>query len=361
MTRILFVGGGSVGHLAPSVAVWRAVQKKDDAAQALFVCSPRRDDREFLETQKVRRASIHAPKPGSLARMMLFVPLLIISSCESLMILLIFRPRVIFAKGGYVSVPICLMGWLLRRPIVLHESDRIMGRANQLLLKYATHLCIGTPQKELANTDIMARLDMQITATGNPIREDLLKGSKDGGRRVTGFSGKKPVLLITGGSQGAHALNEVVCEKLEELVSLCDVLHITGRGKLNPRKHHARYWQREVIFEELGNIYALADIVLSRAGASAISELAALGKTVILVPLPDEVQKHQGENAHFLKVANAAIVLSQETLRDTLVPTVRSLMQDEAQRKTLGVRLKAFAEPNAAERIANILMETAKS
>ena len=356
MLKVLFCGGGSIGHLAPSVSVWNAVKKKQENTRCLFACSGRREDRIFLKSNDIPHFSIHAPKGNSL-----LFPLLFPLAClESLIVLLWFRPHVIFSKGGYVSVPVCLVGWILRRPIVLHESDRVMGRANRLLLRLASHFCIGTPQKEVADEKIMARLGVPITATGNPIREKLLTGSKDGGKRVTAFSGKRPVLLVIGGSQGAQILNETVHEHMNELLDICDIIHLTGRGKENSLRQHARYFQRESEYNELHNLYALADLILSRAGAGTIAELSALGKATILVPLPDLAHKHQEENAHFLQVANAVVVIRQDVLKEKFVPTVRELMLNEMKRQELGERLRTFSNPESAERIANILFETAK-
>lgn len=357
--RILFCGGGSIGHLAPSVAMWEAIREKHPESKALFVCSMRREDRVFLRANKVRFVPILAPKTGTLLRTLLFPLFFPIACLEAFLIILFARPHVILAKGGYVSVPISLVGWILRRPIVLHESDRVMGKANQVLLKYARHLCIGTPQKELANKDVMTRLDISITATGNPIRKKLFSGSKDGGRRVTKYSGKRPVLLIIGGSQGAQIINEAVWKNLDQLLNLCDVLHITGRGKMNRNIKHAHYWQREVMHEELENIYAFADVVVSRAGAGAIAELSALGKATILVPIPGLAHNHQEENARFLRAADAVVALDQKSLKDTLVPNVENLLQDEGRRNALGERFRRFSDPDAADRIANILIETA--
>lgn len=359
MMRILFCGGGSVGHVAPSVAVWETAREKVKDIRCLFVCSWKKEDRIFLRKNKLPFVPLITPRVNTLARVVLFPFLFPLGILEAILIILIFLPHVIFAKGGYVSVPLCLVGWIFRRPIVLHESDRVMGRANHMLLKFARHLCIGTPQKEIANADVMALTRLQIHATGNPIRRKLLLGTRDGGMRVTRFSGKRPVLLVTGGSQGAQALNEAVWEKFEELVSLCDVIHITGRGKLNKRKTHGRYVQEDVLYDELENLYAFADVVLCRAGAGAIAELAATRKASILVPLPDDVQKHQGENARFLAKANAVIILDQKTLKDMLVPTVRALIGDPRRRRELGDRLHTFADPDAAERIANVLIATA--
>jgi len=359
MLRVLFCGGGSLGHLTPSLSVWEALHAKNGESSCLFICSSAKEDRRYLRSAKVRFFPLHAPKWQISPKILLFPLLFPLACLEAACVLLFFRPHVIFSKGGYVSVPVCLVGWVFRRPIVLHESDRIMGRANRLLVRLSRHLCIGTPQKEIANGTLVSRIGLPVSATGNPIRATLLHGSRDGGRRVTGFSGKRPVLLVIGGSQGAQALNTVVTEHLEKLLLICDIVHITGRGK-GSAKTHGRYVQKEVVFEELQHLYALADLVVSRAGAGAIAELSALGKPTILVPLPDLAHRHQEENAHFLEVASAVVVLPQENLRKNFVSTVQNLLEDDETRRMLGERLQRFAVPDAADRIANVILETAR-
>lgn len=360
MLRVLFCGGGSIGHLAPSVAVWEALSKKKSDAKTLFLCSFRGEDRSFLRALKIPHRSLAAPK-SALSPTLLFFPLLFPVACfQAFFRLLMFRPHVIFAKGGHVAVPVCLMGWLLRYPIVLHESDSVLGRANGFLLSFANHLCIGAPQKEIEESNHIAGKGIPMTATGNPIRAMILRGSRDGGKRVTGFSGNRPILLIMGGSQGAEALNEMVRAHLSTLFTLCDVIHLTGRGKTRAGKQHARYFQREFAEGDLPDLLAAADLVVSRAGAGSIAEFAALGKAVVLVPLPGLAQDHQDANARFLEVAHAAIVLPQERLREEFLATITQLLQNEPARRELGARLKTFATPDAAERIANILLAEGK-
>jgi UDP-N-acetylglucosamine--N-acetylmuramyl-(pentapeptide) pyrophosphoryl-undecaprenol N-acetylglucosamine transferase len=284
---------------------------------------------------------------------------LILGLLEAFLLLITFRPNVIFSKGGYVSVPVCLMGWVLRIPMILHESDHALGKANRMLLRFARRLCVSAPQQEIGYMDIATRFGIPVTATGNPIRAALLHGSRDAGRRITGFSGKKPVFLIIGGSQGSRTLNEAVREHLSPLLDRCDIIHLTGRGKAK-RIPHARYFVREWADRELPDLYALADIVLSRAGAGVTAELAALGKAVILVPIPDLAHGHQSANAHSLDVAGAAIVLPQKRLTELLVSTVTELATNEKKRREVGQRLSAFAVPDAAGKVARIILHEAE-
>ena len=155
--RILFSGGGSVGHLAPSLAVWETLKEKHGRTRGLFVCSFRKDDRTFLKSQKIKYVPIFAARTNSILRLLMFPIFFPLGLLEAFFILIIFRPHVIFSKGGYVSVPISLIGWILRKPIVLHESDRVMGRAIVMLLKFAKHLCIVSPEREVANSEVMTK------------------------------------------------------------------------------------------------------------------------------------------------------------------------------------------------------------
>ncbi len=356
MLRVLFCGGGSIGHIAPGVAVWEALRQKQQETKALFLCSQRADDRSFLKRANVPHRPIIAPKSAFGPSLLLFPILLPIALFEALWTLLFFNPHVLFAKGGYVTVPVAIVAWMLGIPIVLHESDAVLGRGNRFLLRFARHLCIGAPAKELENGDIAARKGIMVTATGNPVRAAILRGSRDGGKRVTGFSGNRPILLVIGGSQGAEALNETVRVHLSTLLTLCDVIHLTGKGKVRAGRQHARYFQREFANEDLPDLLAVADLVVSRSGASAVAELAALGKAVVFVPIPGLAQDHQGANARFLEVAQAAVILPQEKLKEEFLLTITQLIENAEKRKELGNRLKTFATPDAADRIANILL-----
>ena len=337
---ILFVGGGSVGHIAPSVAVWRALQSSHPEWGAHFVCADREDDRKFLEKESLEYTSTHAP------RLSLTFPLQFWKAYkEAKAILDQVQPAAVFSKGGYVSVPLCFAAHRSGIPIVLHESDAVGGRANQLVARWATTVCKG----------------FEI---GNPIRPEMTQGSREEGLRLTGFAGQRPILLVTGGSQGAESINQIICTLLPKILEHMDVIHICGRGKTRAEVQEG-YWAREFAQQELAHFYAVADIAVSRAGASNITELAGNGIPSIIVPLRGVGHDHQQKNAEAVERQGGCILLQQTVLEEQLIDTVSMLLQQPSTVENLSEGIQSFYNPNAAESIAReiekILAHSVKS
>ncbi len=345
-STVAFVGGGSVGHVAPAIAVWEALKKRCPEIEPLFLCSSRQDEAEILRAYDVPFTVIHAGKfpRGFTVRWLTFPVLFLVSLIESFRQLRSHHVTAIFSKGGYLSVPVCLAGTMLGIPIILHESDSVTGLGNHLISRLASTVCRGFPP----SPD-----DARTIVTGNPLRPDILQGSIDAGRRITGFSGRKPVIMIIGGSQGAQSINDAVDDQLDDLLKLGDVIHLTGRGKMTNRRH-ARYVARAFVIAELPHMYALATIVVSRAGAGSLSELAALGKPVIVIPLAGVAHDHQVMNAQVLAKAGAVIHLPQEEMQ-SLPTVIGDLLEYPERRRALGDNLHTFFPPNAADRIAEII------
>jgi UDP-N-acetylglucosamine--N-acetylmuramyl-(pentapeptide) pyrophosphoryl-undecaprenol N-acetylglucosamine transferase len=329
--RVLFAGGGSIGHIAPCIAVWREVQKRDAAAATHFVCSDRREDIEFLEKEGIDCTALGSRRiriwkfPGAFfkARTMLRV----------------WRPDIVFTKGGGVTIPTALAAWTRGIPLVVHESDAVPGRATSFLSRFATRVIQG------------------FTA-GNPVRESITQGSRETGLRLTGLSGSRPILLVTGGSQGAVALNTAIATHLDEVLAHVDIVHITGEGKSGALSKSG-YWSRPFVHDELPHLYAIADIALARAGAGSISELAANGIATVLVPLEGVAHDHQLKNAE-AAASGGCIVLRQARLHDELVPTIVALAQDADQRRAMGEKMRHFGHVDAAASLAQTLFDIVK-
>lgn len=279
-----------------------------------------------------------------------------------------FRPDVVFSKGGALGVPACFLAHRRKIPVILHESDAVMGRANRFAIRFATTLCLGSSAtlKDLGQrTGYLGGTDdssvrspkSQVLYTGNPIRPEILRGSREEGLRITGFSGDRPILLVLGGSQGAAALNEALRMNLPPLLTLCDVAHLTGQGKEGAPPQRG-YWSRPFATDELPHLYACASMALSRAGAGAISELAALGLPSILVPLTGLAQDHQTANALQAEQTGGCILLQQEMLSRRLVPLLADLAQNPQKRAQMGAALRSAAAPDASRRIAKIIVES---
>jgi UDP-N-acetylglucosamine--N-acetylmuramyl-(pentapeptide) pyrophosphoryl-undecaprenol N-acetylglucosamine transferase len=343
--RVILSGGQSAGHLAPLVSVWREVQAMEKNSEALCICSTKSDDAEFLKKEDVAFAQIPVPRAS------LTFPFTFLRAYRKARSQLKkFKPDVIFSKGGAVSVPTCLAAYAMEIPIVLHESDAVSGRANRFVSKFAQITCRGFP------TPLSPTPDSLHPFTGNPTRPGIANGSKAEGYKITGFTGKRPVLLVFGGSQGAKALNEALHSMLTHITEHYDVIHLTGKGKGEHmvEEHH---WATPFAYEELPHLYAITDVAMSRAGAGSISELAMNGIATILVPLEGLAQNHQVENAKVIASLGAGIHLPQESLGTKLVPLLQDLAEDHTKRTLLGEGLRKIAAPNAARLLAEILFK----
>lgn len=329
---ILACAGGSIGHLAPLVAVCRAIRSRDPAVRIVVACAAREQERAFLQREGF--APVVLPSKRS--------PLGFLRALRgSFALLRECSPRVVFGKGGAVSIPLCLAAWWKGIPVVIHESDAVMGRTNRFLARFADVVCRGFP--------------------GNPVRPEMLTGSREEGLRMTGFSGQRPILLVIGGSQGAQAINDAVLGMLPHLTSLCDVIHLTGPGKLSARRPPLSaprtYWSTDFANDALPHLYAAATVALSRAGAGVLSELAAHGIPSILVPLRGLAQDHQRANADFFARRHACRLLEQERLMERLVPELRQIIDHPALRAELSGNALSLHVPDAAGHIAEIILK----
>lgn len=341
MASLLFVGGGTVGHIAPALSVWEQYKTLDTHSSAHFVCSPRPDDSAFLEANHLDYTIFNAP------RVSVLYPIKFAKAVrEAKQVLDKQKPDILFSKGGYVSLPICYEANRRGIPIILHESDTVSGYANTIVSRWATKICTGFPSSHIY--------------TGNPVRADITNGSKAAAQNMTGFNGEKPVLLIMGGSQGARDINEAVYAMLDDLLLRCDIIHITGRGKgrIESTEH---YYQTAFADDELRDFYALADIALSRAGAGSIAELAANSIPTVLVPLRGVGHDHQYKNAQVAAETGGCIHLEQSDLTKKLLPTIHNLAIDEKLRATMSKKIHTLAKPDAALQIAKIIVQTLDS
>ena len=345
----LFVGGGSLGHVAPAVAVARALTDVVPDANIHFVCAEREEEKEFLKKEGFTFSSL-----PSIRRSLMFPVQWLRARKAARDILDATKPVAIFSKGSAISVPLCLEAQRRKIPIVIHESDAVMGHANRITARWAKVTCLGFPSdKNFA----LGTSHLELIHTGNPIRPAMLTGSKKEGLRLTGLKGNKPILLVLGGSQGAQALNEAVTNHLDALLKFCDIIHITGRGKKGANAR-AGYWSAEFVHDELAHLYACADLALSRAGASAIAELAVNGVPAILVPIQGLANDHQYLNAIAAQENGSCILLLQSDLDGKLESTVHELLKDEAQRKRISDRALSMHPKEASLHIAKIIAES---
>lgn len=268
---------------------------------------------------------------------------------QSLWILIRFWPHVVFAKGGFVSLPVALAAFLLRRPIVLHESDSVMGLSNRIVAKLAKKVCVGFPGILSDNP--------KTVFTGNPVRLSMRNGHAEEGYRITGFHPEKPVLLVWGGSQGSEEINNLLARELPHLKSEFQIVHIAGAGKKSNGGSNSGYIQFEYLGEELPHIYAITDFVVGRAGANSLYELALVQKPTVLLPLKSAAHDHQTLNADYFERMGASVVLKPgQSLSEVLIALVHNPAQVQSMKKALA----QLAKPEAAETIARIALDVAK-
>ncbi|MBI4129462.1 UDP-N-acetylglucosamine--N-acetylmuramyl-(pentapeptide) pyrophosphoryl-undecaprenol N-acetylglucosamine transferase [Candidatus Peregrinibacteria bacterium] len=351
MPRLLACGSGSIGHLAPLVAICRALLTLAPSTEILISCGMRPEEGEYLRREHMPFATLPQPR-----RSWSFPQTFLRSYRAACHLLASFQPDLILSRGGAISVPLCLAATRKHLPVVLHESDSVMGLATRCTAWWARTITTGFP---LENYPLVFR--SRITATGNPVRPEIMRGSREEGLRITRFSGKKPILLALGGSQGAQAINEAVVHLLPELTKLCDIIHITGPGKRistpYPLPPISSYWSAEYVHSELPHLYASATLALSRAGAGVLSELAANGVPSIIVPLRGLAQDHQWHNARFFAQYNACILLEQEEIDRRLVAEIQSMIHHPNICTELGESFLSLHRPDAARHIAEIVLK----
>lgn len=316
---------------------------------AYYVGSYDGPERAICEEYGVRFSSISCGKFRRYFSWKNFLsPFLVVAGIfQSMGILRRVRAEIVMSKGGYVSFPVVIAAWMLRIPVILHESDVSPGMANRMCARFAKVVCVAWPETSLGAG--------RTVVTGIPVRDEILRGNRAEGLKLTGFSGEKPVLLVMGGSLGAQFLNQLVAEMLPELVKVYDVVHLTGRGGEGGRggeSHGAgalavgceNYISFEYLNRELAHVYALADVCLSRAGASAICELSSLKIPAVYIPLgTDGSRGDQILNAEKMEDLGGAIVIVQKNASaERVTLALLELASDAAKRAQIAHAAHAF-------------------
>jgi UDP-N-acetylglucosamine--N-acetylmuramyl-(pentapeptide) pyrophosphoryl-undecaprenol N-acetylglucosamine transferase len=311
---IVLTGGGSAGH----VMVHEALMPFLHAWDVHYIGTHTGIERTMMSKHNVR---YHAIAAGRLRRYVTWKhvrePFFVCKGfVQAMRILYRLRPHGVFAKGGFVSVPVALAAAMLRIPLVVHESDWSPGLANRMCAPFARVICTTFPQTKFASH--------RVVHIGAVVRQSLLQGVRARGLASLSFSGKRPIVLVVGGSLGSKALNAAVRNALPQLCAYFDVVHVCGRGNTAPHVGHDRaYVQREFVQNGWEDVLACADVVVSRAGSNAIWEFVRLRKPMVLVPLGMSSSRgDQIENAAQFARDEAAFVLPEHDLPQQFVPMV---------------------------------------
>lgn len=325
MKRIILTGGGTAGHVTPNIALLPRL--KELQYDIHYIGSYNGIEKELIEQFGIPYHGISSGKLRRYFSVQNFTdPFRVIKGVgEAKKLVKILKPDVIFSKGGFVSVPVVMAGKRRHVPTIIHESDMTPGLANKLSLSSATKVCCNFPET-------LEHLPAgKAVLTGSPIRQELLSGDKFKAREFLGFHSELPVILVVGGSLGSVAVNDAVRSVLPELLKSYQVVHLCGRGKVDESlKGLEGYAQFEYIKEELKDLFALTDIVISRAGANAICELLALHKPNLLIPLSAAASRgDQILNARSFERQGFSVVLEEEELnKDSLLAAINRLYKN---------------------------------
>ena len=328
MKRIVLTGGGTAGHVTPNIALIPGLREKGYDIQ--YIGSYNGIEKELIEPFEIPYHGISSGKLRRYFSMQNFTdPFRVMKGfSQARSLLKELNPDVIFSKGGFVSVPVVLAAKKLHIPTIIHESDITPGLANKIAIPSATKVCCNFPET-LDNLPAD-----KAVLTGSPIRQELLSGNKLAAMDFCNFSADKPVILVIGGSLGSVVVNNAVRDALPDLLEKFNVIHLCGKGKVDESFNDVKgYAQFEYIKNELRDIFALSDIVISRAGANAICELLALRKPNLLIPLSLNASRgDQILNARSFEKQGFSMVLEEEALtKDSLIEAVTKLFEEKGR------------------------------
>ena len=356
MKRFIISGGGTGGHIFPAIAIADELKRRLPNAEILFVGA-----KDRMEMQKVPQAGypIEGLWISGLQRKLswqnLLFPLKFISSLlKSRSIIKRFKPDAVIGTGGFASGAVVKVAGQMGIPTFIQEQNSYAGITNKMLAKNAHKICVAY--------DAMEQFfpKEKIVKTGNPIRDGLLNIGEYRSEGLSYFhlDSQRKTLLVLGGSLGARRINQLIEQQLP-LFEQLGVQVLWQCGKLyyeEYKKYNSEQVRVLAFIDRMELAYAAADVIISRAGASSVSELCVVGKPVIFIPSPNVAEDHQTKNARAIADKQAAILLRESELNEQFANTFSTLIADEAQQEALSVDIKALAQPNATKDIVNLIL-----
>lgn len=354
MKRIILTGGGTAGHVTPNIAL--IPRLKEEGYDIHYIGSYEGIEKKLIEDLRI---PYHGIASGKLRRYLsvknLSDPFRVIKGYgEASRLIKSLKPDVVFSKGGFVSVPVVVAAKNHKVPAIIHESDMTPGLANKICIPAAVKVCCNFPEA-------MEHLPKEkAVLTGTPIRQELFNGDALEAIKFTKLQAGKPTILVVGGSTGSVKVNEAVRGCLDELLTKYQIIHLCGKDKLDPAYNdRAGYVQYEYIKKELSSMMALADLVISRAGANAICEIQALAKPNILIPLGlDASRGDQILNAESFEKQGFSYVLKEENLtKESLLTAVDQVYKNRAEYKSA---MEASPMTDSIEKIIGLINKACK-
>ena len=383
--RIAFTGGGTGGHFFPILAVAREIKRMAEEERILdlqlFYFGPQPFDPGLMQKEDILFVPIAAGKIRRYFSLWNITDIFktALGILQAMANMFVVMPDVVFAKGGYGSFPTLLAARIYRVPVIIHESDARPGRVNRWAGKWAIRIAI-------AFEGAAEYFPQERTAlTGTPIRKRILGGSQEEARESLGVFSDRPVIFIIGGSQGARVINETITQILPQLLEHYEIIHQVGDKNIEDLKletasiledtHIARrepggpddkggglapYYHLLAFLNEsqMRSAYFLSDLIISRAGATALAEIAAWGKPAIIIPIKNAAQDHQRENAYDYSRGGTAVIIEEDNLTPSVLwNEIQKLMADPERRARMAVSAKEFFRPDAAEIIAQEILK----
>jgi UDP-N-acetylglucosamine--N-acetylmuramyl-(pentapeptide) pyrophosphoryl-undecaprenol N-acetylglucosamine transferase len=358
--KVLLSGGGTMGSVSPLVAIYEELKTRDQNLEVLWLGTKDGPEKEFIANYQI---SFKAIKGGKVRRYFSFWNILtplevLIGFFQAKKALKKFKPDVVLTAGSFVAVPVAYAARLLKIPVFIHQQDLEIGRANKLMARVATVITVSF--KELL-TFFEVKKAYHID---NPVRQEILNGSKARAIQFFKFDPAKKTILILGGGTGAQIINEAVLETLGKLTIDYQLIHLCGQNKKISGQlpdYYDRqtlkiiennYREYEFLNQEIADAYALADLAVSRAGFSVLTELAVLGKPALVIPIPG----HQEINAQFFAKFNAIKILKQENLtKDSFLQAISNLMSNPAELLTLSRNISQIIDKEAVKKYVDLI------
>jgi len=348
--RLVFTGGGTAGHVTPNLALIHVLLSEFEIH---YVGSNTGVERHLVEAEGI---AYHAVTSGKLRRHLTLknslTPFkLLLGVIQAYVLIRKLKPKLVFSKGGFVALPVVVGAWLNRVPVIAHESDLSPGLANKLSFPFVSTVCVtfDAGKNYFKNST-------KVRVTGTPIRPELLQGNCEAGLAQCGFNQDKPCVLVIGGSQGAKILNTCIRDQLDDLCMRFNIIHLCGAGKLDTGLlGRAGYFQLEYANQELPDLFAASDLILSRAGANALYEILALEKPHVLVPLSRRYSRgDQIDNARYFEKKGVSVVLDEENMTSS---DVRDALDDVyARRDLITSEIKTLKIKSATETLVNLIL-----
>ncbi len=346
MKKILMTGGGTAGHVTPNIALFSPLKKND--FEIFYIGTENGIEKKLIGQENIPYFSIKAGKLRRYLDIKNLTDIVKISQgyLQALSLINKIKPDIVFSKGGFVSSPVVWAAWTKRIPVVIHESDITPGLANKISIPFSKSICYSFPE----TINYLPKGKSKLT--GIPVRQSLFRGDKNFGRKLCSFNNRKPIVLIIGGSLGSQILNTIIRSSLQDLLKNFQICHICGKGNSDASlKNLEGYKQFEYANEELPHLFAAADIIVSRAGATTLNEFLALKKPNILIPLSRQASRgDQILNAESYRKQGFSFVIQEEELnKEKLINAIKKVYNDRNE------YIKIMSESNMNNGIQEVM------